>query len=126
MGEGKPHGLSELRSLAQATTRGFAACLAERLCLSDRSQTSTTSSALAGRPSLPANAEEGKWCRIRRKAAGFPQIGAAEPLVAHQGHSLNPSSEAAGLDWKRPLTQLSRDCGIATLSPSERAESKRP
>jgi hypothetical protein len=34
---------------------------------------------------------------------------------------MNTNSEVTRLDWKKPLTRLSRDCGIATLSPRERA-----
>ena len=72
-------GLSKLGSVAWGLTCGYAACCAERLYISGAIASRRTSSAQAGRRSLPACADEkicGKTCR---KARGFPHSGAAEP-----------------------------------------------
>jgi len=64
--------LSRLRSMERALTCGSAACCAERLRLSVALVSSPTSSAQAGRLSLPACAEEEVCGGPGRKARGFP------------------------------------------------------
>jgi len=66
-------GLSELYC-RRALTCGSAACLAERLCLSDAWAPKTTPSTRAGRLSLPARLEEEQ--RRDLEAVGAPLVGA--------------------------------------------------
>ena len=85
LGRGKPRSFSKLPSIRSATTCGFAACRAGRLCLPVGRVSKRSSSEQAGRLSLPACSEDDRGCDIGRKARGFPQIRAAEPSSALDG-----------------------------------------
>jgi len=71
--------VSNPRSTRRISSGGSAACLAERLRLSEGAL-QATSSTQAGRLSPPACVEEEERGGAGRKAGGFPQDGAAKPL----------------------------------------------